>query len=202
LVCQGRSRQPEIGLRVGDHRVPPYIGGTPNIKRMNIQIQETSFDVRLIGQAALRVLSVAGQGTVLTSVTNTVYLLNQSGELCWVVPKDAPMHRRALKVVTQLPRLSAGINYQVVDHTLALNSEEILDFHQALIWKEPEISNKDVIPIARLSESLNLVAEQLLIHYRPSGLGCLIKPILQAANQHRSTLDTSFESRMAETAWR
>jgi hypothetical protein len=167
---------------------------------MNIQGQRPGLEIKLIGEAALRVLSTARHGTVLASVSNAVYLLNQRDELCWLIPMDAPMHRRALKTAAQPPRFNVGSKYQAVDHTLTINSNATLDFRQSGMWKEPKIPKKGTIPISRLSDTVNLLAEKLLALNCPAGFGCLIKPILQLAVQ-QNNFPASFENSIAEKAW-
>ncbi|HEX9091840.1 MAG TPA: DUF2877 domain-containing protein, partial [Anaerolineales bacterium] len=168
---------------------------------MSIQTLKSPLEIRLIGEAALSVLSATGQGTVLASVTNAVYLQNQHGELCWLIPMDVPMHRRGLRLDAQLPRMKVGSTYQVVDHTLVFNFEETLDFHQSLIWSEPKAVTQVIIPTSMLSEYLHLVTGRLLTQHHPSGLGYLIEPILQVAILHQNTLPASFTSRIAEITW-
>jgi hypothetical protein len=174
--------------------------GTPH-PMMNNHYQKTPMDVYLIGEAATAILSVEGQGTVLASISGAVYLQNQLGELCWLIPMDAPMHQRGIKIDGQVPRFSPGSRYQAKDHSLAIDSEYILNFRHLQIWKEPTVTGKGILPVSALSGSLGLFAEQLFSICHPAGLGCLIKPTLHLTTQQENGLIQSFENKIAEKAW-
>jgi hypothetical protein len=168
---------------------------------MNNLYQKTPFEVYLIGEAATAILSAEGQGTVLASVTDAVYLQNQHGDLYWFIPMDAPMHQRGIKIYGHVPWIRAGTRYQAKDHSLAIDSENILDFRHSKIWKEPTATGKGILPVSALSGSLGLFAEQLFSICHPAGLGCLIKPTLHLATQQENGLLQSFENKTAEKAW-
>ncbi len=170
-------------------------------RKMNTHNQKAPNEVHAIGEAAAAILSAAQQGTVLASVTGAVYLQNQHGELCWLVPMDAPMHQRGIKTVGQVSHPRPGTRYQVVGHTLVIDSEKILDFRHAKMWEEPLVSLKGITPVSALSGSLSFIAEQLFGLCNPPGLGCLIDPILQLAIQHENDMSPCFENRIAERAW-
>ncbi len=168
---------------------------------MNTHNQKAHVEVHAVGEAAAAILSAAQQGTILASVTGAVYLENQHGELCWLIPMDAPMHQRGIKTVGQVPYPRPGTRYQVVDHTLVIDSEKVLDFRHAMMWEEPLVSLKGITPVSALSGSLSFIAEQLFSLCNPPGLGCLIDPILQLEIQPKNDMSPCFENRIAERAW-
>lgn len=168
---------------------------------MNSFYRKAPVEVHSIGETAAAVLSGAEQGTVLASVTGTVYLQNQRGELCWLIPLDAPMHQRGIKTIGQVPRIRAGTRYQVVDHSLVIDSATSLDLCHTQTWKEPIVPVKGIKSISTLSGLLSLVSEQLFTMCNPSGFGCLIQPILQPVTQQENALTPCFENKIAEKAW-
>jgi Protein of unknown function (DUF2877) len=168
---------------------------------MNTNYRNAPVEVHSIGNAASAVLSAAQHGTVLASVNGADYLQNQLGELCWLIPMDAPMHQRAIRIDGQVPRLCPGIGYQVTDHTLEIGLAKILDFRHSHAWTEPNLSANGAISISALFGSLSLVVERLFNLCIPSGFGCLIMPILQLATHKVNVLAPCSENRIAEKAW-
>jgi Protein of unknown function (DUF2877) len=168
---------------------------------MNTPAQKAPVEVHSIGEAAADVLSVAEQGTVIASVTGAAYLHNQHGEICWLIPLDAPMHQRGIKTVGQIPRLRTGSRYQVADHHLVIDSTTRLDLRHSQTWIEPSVPVDGIISISALSGSLRYIADQLLNMCDPYGFGCLIQPILQLATQQENVLTPCFENKIAEKAW-
>ena len=168
---------------------------------MNIQTHDSPLGLHIIGEAALSVLSDAQNGSVLASVTNAVYMLSEQGDLCWLIPMDSPMHQRAMQVTTPIPRLNVGSLYEVVDHSLITSSGDVLDFHQAAIWVSPTISSNQIVSISRLSETLTVVADRLLAHHMPSGLGSLITPILQFTTEQSKALEVRLTNGITGKAW-
>ena len=168
---------------------------------MNIQSHASPLEFHNIGEAALRVLSDAQKGSVLASVTNAVYMLSEQGDLCWLIPMDSPMHQRAMQVTAPIPRLNVGSRYAVVDHSLTISSGDILDFQDASIWVSPQLSSNQIVSISRLFETLSIVADRLLAHHKPSGLGDLIMPILQSRYHKPGASEISQKSVLSKKAW-
>ena len=168
---------------------------------MTIQGHDSLIEVRSIGEAALSALSNTQGGSVLASMTNAAYLLSEQGELCWLVPMSAPMHKRGLQLAEPLPRLSVGSRYEVGDHSFVVDSGDTIDFHNARIWMPPVVSPNEIVPISRLSESLKFVVDRLLAQQKPSGLGDLIKVILQLIDHPDGAVEISHRSVFTKKAW-
>jgi hypothetical protein len=168
---------------------------------MYIQSYNSPVEIQTIGEAALCVLSGAQNGSVLASVSNSVYLLNESGDLCWLITLGNLMHQRAMRVTAQLPRLSVGSGYTVIEHCLTTSSGEKLNFQHAEIWVSPTITSNQTVSISGLLKTLTIVADRLLSHHRPSGLGHLIMPILQSGDHPIGASETSQNSGFSQNAW-
>jgi hypothetical protein len=181
--------------------VLPIYGGTPIPKKMNIHSHDTPLELHTIGEAALRVLSAAKKGSVLASVTNAVYMLSEQGDLCWLIPTDSPMHQRAMQVTAPIPPLNVGSSYKVIEQSLIISYGETLDFQHAAIWVSPTLSSNQIVPISRLFETLYIVADRLLAHHKPSGLGDLINPILQSRDHQVRASEISQKSVLSKKAW-
>lgn len=167
---------------------------------MNSQRHDSPRGIQAIGEVALSILSNAHHGSVLASVSNAIYMVSDSDELCWLIPMGGPMHQRGIQVAAPLPRLKVGSRYEVVDHTLSISSGETLDFQRAEIWKLPALSSNQVVTISRLFESLSLVADRLLAQHKPSGLGDLITLILRMRVQQDESLEISQMSVLTKKA--
>jgi hypothetical protein len=168
---------------------------------MNTRSHDSPLKLHFIGEAALHVLSGAQRGSVLASVTNAVYMLSEDGSLCWLIPMGSPMHQRAMQVSALMPRLNVGSRYVVVDHSLTTSSGDILDFQHAAIWVSPKLSSNQIVSMPRLSETLDIVADRLLAHHKPSGLGDLIMPILQSRDHQVLASGISQKSVFSKKAW-
>lgn len=168
---------------------------------MNTQSHDSPLKLHNVGEAAFRVLAAAKKGSVLASVTDVVYLLSEQGELCWLISTDSPMHQRAMQLTTSIPRLNAGSSYEVVGYHLITSCGDILDFQHAIVWVSPTVSTNQILPISRLSEALTIVADRLLAHQKPSGLGDLINPILQSRDHQVGAAEIEQKSVLSKKAW-
>jgi hypothetical protein len=97
--------------------------------------------------------------------------------------------------------LNVGSRYAVVDHSLTISSGDILDFQDASIWVSPQLSSNQIVSISRLFETLYIVADRLLAHHKPSGLGDLIMPILQSRYHKPGASEISQKSVFSKKAW-
>lgn len=154
-----------------------------------------------MGEKASAILSNTKHGSILARVSHAVYLLNERDELCWLAAMDAPMHRRGMKTAVQLPRVTPGSKYHVLDHMLVFNTKEIYDFHQSEIWKAAGISQKEIKPMEELVDSIHHLAGILLSRHHPEGLGCLIEPILDVTSGRQKALAGRFANTVAQKAW-
>jgi|WetSurSiteA1Bulk_404760.scaffolds.fasta_scaffold11121_2 hypothetical protein len=168
---------------------------------MNIQSQNSPLEIQTIGEAALRVVSGAENGSVLASVTKSVYLLGDRGDLCWLIPTEVPMHQRAMRATAQLPWLSAGDRYVVVDHCLTTSSGEKVNFKHAEIWMSPTIASNQTVSISGLFKTLTMVVDRLLLHHNPSGLGGLILPILQVSDHQAGIPEMCQSHVLSKKTW-
>jgi len=158
-------------------------------------------ELNSIGEAALHILSEAQQGSVLASVTNANYLLSSKGELCWLIPRGEPMHRRGVEVIGLLPRVKVGSRYEVASHTLAISSGVKVDFENASIWKAPTLPSTRVISRTRLSESIPALVNRLLVLHNPSGLGGLITLIFQVTSSQNMAPEEWLTDGIRGKAW-
>ncbi len=201
MVREGCGWQSEINL--GSHKLWStaryWRYSIP--RKMNTHFQIALTEVYSIGATAAAILSAGERGNVIANLTGAAYLQNQHGEICWLIPIDAPMHRRGIKTVGQIPHLRTGSSYYVADHALVIDSAAQLDFQHSDIWEEPGISINGLIPLSDLPVLLDSFAEQLFKQYNPSGFGCLIIPILELTTQKEDAFTPRFENRIAEKAW-
>ena len=168
---------------------------------MNTQSHDSVIELRNVGEAAFRVLAAAQKGSVLASVTDAVYMLSEQGELCWLIPMDSFMHQRAMQVIAPIPHLNVGISYEVVDHSLITSCGDILDFQHATVWVSPTVSSNQIVSISSLSETLTSVADRLLAHQKPSGLGDLINLIIRSRDHQVEASEISQKSVLSKKAW-
>lgn len=168
---------------------------------MNTSIIDYPLELSSIGEAALHILSDAPHGSVLASVTNANYLLSSKGELCWLIPRGEPMHRRCIAVAGLLPRVKVGSRYEVAGHTLAIRAGMKVDFENASIWKAPTLPSTGVVSRARLSESIPAFVDRLLALHNPSGLGGLITLILQMTSSQNMAPEEWLTDGIHRKAW-
>ncbi len=168
---------------------------------MNIQNHKTQPGSCYIGETALDAVSTAHQGVVLASVTNADYLLSDNGDLFWLIPPGYPMHRRSIQATPPLPRLMVGSKYHVFDHTMMIDRDRFLDFHQHSVWLSPTVTSLDAASRTRLSTSLPTTINLLLEKHIPSGLGCLITRLPEITIHRVEALQEKPNARLAEKAW-
>lgn len=144
-------------------------------------MQDSSHEVRLIGEAALDWLSSGHGGKVLANVTHAVYLISEQDELLWLAPETSPMHRRCLRVPSPLPPLEAGTGYWIKDHHLIASSGEALDFGRSPVWMPPVSLDRKSVPVTWLVGLVPYAYHRLIAGQEPRGWGALIPAILQVA---------------------
>jgi hypothetical protein len=142
--------------------------------------ETSSYEIRMIGEAAFALLSTGSAGTVLASLTGAIYLLCERDELLWLAPQTSPMHRRCLRVSSPLPRMEVGESFHLRDGHLVTGTGLTLDFAGAPVWKPPVLSNGKTIPVSHLG-GLVQSAYHRLAAQKKSGWGVLIPAILQIA---------------------
>ena len=108
-----------------------------------------------IGTLARRMLRQAGRGQVLASCTGAIYLRTADGAILWIQGLDAPMHRRAIGLLGMtLPRVGAGMPFQVERETLRVGSSISIDLRRASPWTplEPSVTGRAAGIVARAEE--------------------------------------------------
>jgi hypothetical protein len=140
-----------------------------------------SYEIKMIGEAALDLLSACSSGTVLASVSGAIYLLCEQDELLWLVSQASPMHRRCVRVSSALPRIQVGESFHSRDGRLVTGTGQTLEFADAPVWKPPVLSVGKVIPVSHLGGLVQL-AYQSLAAQKQSGWGVLIPAILKIAS--------------------
>jgi hypothetical protein len=144
--------------------------------------ETSSYEIRMIGEAAFDLLSTGRGGTVLASVTQTVYLLCTQEELLWLAPETSPMHRRCLRISSPLPHMQVGATFHVRDGLLVTETGQTLDFGRSTVWRPQILPGGMAVPISQLAARVQSVYRQLTTLEKPSGWGVLIPAILQTAS--------------------
>ncbi len=87
------------------------------------------------GTLARRLLRRAGRGRVLAAITGAIYLRTGDGDVLWIQGRDAPMHRRAIELSgPAVPRVAAGVPFQVGGETLRVGSSIGIGLEGATVW--------------------------------------------------------------------
>ena len=94
------------------------------------------------------------RGKVLAALSNAIYLLTDTNELFWIVPDNAPRHRRSLKISSPLSGPKAGSPFNVEDHRLTIDPGFFYDMDKASLWHAPQISRKNTAEITDHAISL------------------------------------------------
>ena len=92
-----------------------------------------------LGTLAGASLVPGSQGKVLASLSGATYLLTDDGRLFWLVSGGSPLHRRALRALSPLPRPADGAPFRVDAQSLTIGPGPGYDMRAALLWQAPEI---------------------------------------------------------------
>jgi Protein of unknown function (DUF2877) len=142
--------------------------------------ETSSFEIRMIGDAAFDLLSTVNGGKVLASVTGAIYLLCERDELLWLASQTSPLHRRCMQVSRPFPHLQVGESFHLRDGCLVTRTGRILDFAGAPVWEPPVLSIGKTIPVSHLGGLVQSAYHRLAVQ-KKSGWGVLIPAILQIA---------------------
>ena len=154
------------------------------------------------GEAALKILSSNRGGKVLASVTQALYLVDESGELLWLATPGVPMHRRSIRVSDPLPRPDVGTAYQMMQGMLITDSDARLDLGACPVWRTPEVRVAQAVPLARLSGIVADTYRNFFEWPKPVGMGSLIPAILQLAMQAGQSGERGSEMQNLRFLWR
>jgi hypothetical protein len=175
--------------------------GAPYRRKMHSNLYASSWEVRLIGEAALGWLLDSQAVKVLASVSQAVYLLSDRDELLWLALETIPMHHRCLRVSSPLPPMQVGDVFRVRDGLLMTRTGQILDFERAPVWRPPILPEVEHIPFEPLGSLVQSAYRQLTYQGEPSGWGALIPSILQMADGLVSPEPTGEGIVLPEKAW-
>ena len=153
------------------------------------------------GEVSLEILYSNRGGRVLASVTQALYLVDESGELLWLATPGVPMHRRGVRVSGSLPRPSVGTAYRVIQGMLVTDSGVWLDLSSCPVWRMPEARVAQAVPPARLPGIVADTYRNLIEWPKPLGMGSLIPAILQSAGQAGQPGESGLEKQDLNFLW-
>jgi hypothetical protein len=98
---------------------------------------------KIIGFTARQVCSQRPKGKVLASVTDTIYLETEAGDLFWITGENEPLHWRSIRVHGQVPRTKERTEFSVDLNNIIFDDGLKIDLSGASEWqtKIPESAN-------------------------------------------------------------
>ena len=145
--------------------------------RMKSSTISSHSHITQLGTTARSCILQGGHGNVLAVVSQAIYLLTESGELLWITPENAPMHRRCVQILMPLPGLSTGSQFRMRDHQLEFDPSIVLDMQNASVWSTPRMQPGQLLDFTQLFSHIQSLFS-LLDHSQTRGFGSFLPHIL------------------------
>lgn len=132
-----------------------------------------------IGDFAAGLFLPGSTGRVLATTSKVTYLKCSTDELVWIVAKNAPMHRRAIELVGQLPPLVVDSTYSAKDSSLRFDSDVFLDLDVTPLWKTRSLLSESKLAANDRQQTISLLSSIYNELPSPTGFGIFIPHLIK-----------------------
>jgi|GEM_PF-1707300 len=171
---------------------------TPQMKNQN------QFSLLLkansIGSTARLVCSQCTKGKVLASVTDTIYLESEAGDLFWIIGENEPLHWRSICVQGLVPRITTGSEAAISSDHIVFDDGLKINLSDAVDWSAKFPDSSNLFSINSLFQKTRETYAELATVPR-NGFGNLIPAILSNMNDPAKENKQEFQDPILRQAW-
>ena len=132
------------------------------------------FPLYRIGEKALDSLKTDSHGRILAAFSEAIYLEGLYDNLLWLINDKIPMHRRAIQIHGDLPKVARDSTFSVNGQRLVLGPDIDLDLVPASIWISPRPNLGQLPPFEDLADRLAIITRLIDDFPPPTGFGRLL----------------------------
>lgn len=153
-----------------------------------------------MGSIARELCSRGIEGTVLASVTDTIYLESGTGELFWIAGESDPFHRRCICVWGKVPKIQKGAKFSVKPDQIVFADIMKIDLSEASGWQAKTPGNLHLSSITSIYPKTRDIYTELA-KIPGSGFGRLISAMLEILSDPSGGIGQDVQDPILRRAW-